>query len=102
MATTFVDFVPSASAPFQFQATLDGSIYTVIVTWNLYGQRYYINIFTLDGVRVLTLPLIGSDGNPAQFTADTGIVIADVSMTDGYFTTQLVYRPVNQRFEITD
>ena len=102
MATIFVDFVPSASAPFQFQPTLDGAVYTAIVTWNLYGQRYYVNLYTLDGVRVLTIPLIGSVGNPVQVFEDTGKAVQDISLTAGYFTTKLVYRPINQRFEIID
>lgn len=102
MATTYVDFVPSASAPFQFQATLDDTVYTVVVTWNLFGQRYYVNIFTLEGVRVLTIPLIGSVGSPAQVLLNTGLAVSDVSLTAGYFITKLVYRPINQRFEITD
>lgn len=102
MATTYIDFTPSASAPFQFQATLDGAVYTVILTWNLFGQRYYVNIYTLDGTRVLSIPLIGSVGSPADVFTKTGLAVQSVSMTAGYFTTQLIYRPVNQRFEIVD
>lgn len=101
MATTFIDFVPSSSAPFQFQATLDGSVYTVTVTWNVFGQRYYVNIFTLDGTRVLTIPLIGSVGSTADVLQNTGLAVQDVSLTKGYFTTTLVYRPADQRFEVT-
>lgn len=83
-----VKFTPSPYSNFQFQANLDGTNYTVIVTWNMYGQRYYINIYTLNNQRIVTLPLIGS---PLGY---------DISMTAGYFTTKLIYRPAMQQFEI--
>ena len=58
--TTYTDFVPGPQAPFQFQPTLDGQVYTAIVTWNLFGQRWYLNLYGLDGTRIFTLPVIGS------------------------------------------
>ena len=87
--TTVTNFAPTVRAPFQFQATLDGVIYTVIVTWNLFGQRYYINIYALDGTWIVTLPLVGS---PPDY---------DISLTMGYFDTTLVYRVATGNFEIT-
>ena len=57
--TTYT-FTPSSTTPFQFQPTLDGSVYTGVVTWNLYGGRYYFNLYTAAGTRVYTCPLIGS------------------------------------------
>lgn len=53
-------FTPSSTANFQFQPTLDGQQYNVIATWNVFGSRYYINIYTLSGALVYTMPLIGS------------------------------------------
>ncbi len=58
--TTFVDFVPTATSPFTFQATLDGQQYQVLVSWNIFGQRYYVNVFALDGTRIVTIPMVGS------------------------------------------
>lgn len=58
--TTFYDFEPSAQTNFQFQPTLDGSIYVVSTTWSLFGQRWYVNCYDLSGGLVFTLPLIGS------------------------------------------
>lgn len=58
--TTFFDFAPTSVAPFQFQPTLDGTIYSAIVTWNLFGQRYYLNLYDLSGNLVVSLPVIGS------------------------------------------
>jgi len=45
--TTFTDFVPNNVAPFSFQPTLDGQVYTVRVTWNVFGQRWYVNLYDL-------------------------------------------------------
>lgn len=87
--TTFTNFAPSPQTPFQFQPTLDGQAYTVVVTWNLFGQRYYVNIYDLGGVLVVCLPLIGS---PVGY---------DISMTGGYFASTLVYRVRNRQFEVS-
>ena len=76
MATTF-DFAPSALAPFSFQPTLDGQIYTVIVTWNLFAQRWYINVYNLSGTLIVATALIGSP---------LGIAIAAVSWALGTVT----------------
>ncbi len=65
--TTFIDFVPSAISAPEYQITLDDAIYRMTVTWNLFGQRYYINIFDLSNNLILSVPLIGSPiGNPVQ------------------------------------
>jgi len=74
--------------PFQFQATLDGIQYTATVRWGLMGQRWYLSLFTLDGVRVFTLPMVSSPDN------------YDISLTAGYFATKLILREASQTFEI--
>lgn len=86
--TIYIPFTPAATQNFQFQTTLDGSVYTVIVTWNLFGQRYYVNIYSTSGLLIVSLPLIGSP------------LTANISMTAGYFTTQLVFRVSSQNFEV--
>lgn len=86
--TTLVTFSPSQTANFQFSADLDGTTYNIVVTWNLFGQRYYINIYTQQGALVVCLPLIGS---PDDYS---------VSMTTGYFTTTLIYRTSSNQFEV--
>lgn len=88
--TTFVDFKPSLQGPFQFQPTLDGAVYNVIVTWNIFGRRYYVNLYDLSGSLIVSIPLIGS---PPDY---------DINIVKGYFTTSaLVYREANKQFEIT-
>lgn len=58
--TTFVDFLPTATKPFQFNPTLDGASYSLVVTWGLAGQRWYFNLYDQTGALVVYLPLIGS------------------------------------------
>lgn len=58
--TTYIDFVPSQVQAPEFQITLDGSFYTMLITWNLFGQRYYFNLYTLNGDLIVSAPLIGS------------------------------------------
>ncbi|HET8689618.1 MAG TPA: hypothetical protein VFM18_23655, partial [Methanosarcina sp.] len=87
---TYVDFQPSDIAPFQFQAILDGTTYNIVLTYNFFGQRYYINIYTTQGALIVSKPLVGSP---------TGY---DISMTAGYFTSTLVFRTQNNQFEISD
>lgn len=90
MIVVVTAFQPTQQAPFQFNPTLDGASYLVLVTWNLYGQRWYVTVYTLGGVRVLTIPMVGS---PADY---------DLSLTDGYFATELVFRQASQSFEVID
>jgi len=89
MSTTYYDFTPNNSTAFQFQPTLDGQTYTVQVTWNLFGQRFYVNVYDLSGNLIFALPLIGS---PLDY---------DISLTAGYFTTVLLYREPRRQFEVT-
>ena len=88
--TTFIKFDPVPSANFQFNCTLDTQPYTVIVTWNTYSPRYFINIYNTAGNLIVTNPLTGSPDN------------YDINLVFGYFTTsKLVYRVSSNNFEIT-
>lgn len=89
MATEYFPFQKPTTAPFSFLATFDSVSYNVIVTWNYYGQRYYVNVYTVQGALVACVPMIGS---PDDY---------DISLTAGYFTTKLVYRTSEARFEVT-
>ena len=87
--TTLYQFQPSPTSAFQFQPTFDGDTYTCTVTWNLFGQRWYVNCYDLSGNWIFTLPRIGSpDGY-------------DISLTAGYFTSTLVYRVSSGNFEVS-
>jgi hypothetical protein len=79
--TTYVDFVPSTTAAFQFQATFDGAPYNVVVTWNEFGQRYFINVYDLGGTLILARAISASSTKlQATFTWSFGTVTA---VTDG-------------------
>ena len=86
---TSVLFDPNPLTAFQFPATLDGGQYTIIVTWNSAGQRWYINIYDQNYVVVATVPLINSPPN------------YDISLTAGYFTSTLIYRKATMTFEVS-
>lgn len=58
--TTYFPFVPSVQAPFTFQPVLDGRGYQASVRFNLFGQRWYLNVNQLTGELVFSLPLLGS------------------------------------------
>jgi hypothetical protein len=47
--STIVQFTPSSIQAFAFQATLGGAQYTVTILWNVFGQRYYIQVTDLSG-----------------------------------------------------
>jgi hypothetical protein len=56
--STLYPFVPSQNAAFQFSPILDGATYNATVTWNQFGQRYYLNLAALDGTPVLTIAVV--------------------------------------------
>lgn len=87
--TTITTFAPSPTTNFQFSPTLDGTVYTAVVNWNLFGQRYYLNLYTVQGELIFCLPLVGS---PIGY---------DISITAGYFKSALIYRAANNQFEVS-
>ncbi len=86
---TTTAFTPTSQSTFQFQATLDGAAYNVEITWNVTGQRWYVNVYGAADVLILSLPLIGSPpGYP-------------ISLTGGYFKSTLVFYQSTQTFVVT-
>ena len=88
--TTFTQFTPAVDSNFSFSPTLDGLQYTVVVTWGLFGQRWIMNLYTLQNVLIVTIPLTGSpDGY-------------DINLVEGYgYTSTLVYRAPTNNFEVS-
>jgi len=87
--TTLISFNPSSTSVFQFTANLDGSIYNITCPYNVYGQRYYLNIYNNYGILILSRPIIGS---PNDY---------DINLLFGYFkTSTLIYRTSSNNFEI--
>ena len=87
--TTIVIFSPSTTQAFSFGLTLDGQLYNAMVTWNVHGERYYLNIYDNYTQLILSRPLIGS---PLNY---------DINLIKGYFTSTLVFRQPTQQFEIS-
>jgi hypothetical protein len=58
--STQVVFTPSTTQAFSFSPVINGVTYSATVTWNIYSQRYYLNLSTTAGVLVLSVPVIGS------------------------------------------
>ena len=67
--TTYFGFTPSRRSAPNFMPTLDGTIYNCTVTWNLQGQRYFLNVFTLGGVLVLSIAIVETAPGIAVNTA---------------------------------
>jgi len=86
--TTIYPYTQNTASNFQFQPTLDGDVYNVILTYNHFAQRFYVNIYDQSANLIVCLPLIGSP--PYQ----------NISMTKGYFNTQLIYRPDLVQFQV--
>lgn len=88
MATAF-PFTPTPTSPFQFQPTLNGALYTGFVTWNLFGQRFFLNLYqSTGGLWVLTTAVVGS-------TPD-----APINLVKGYLPDPalLFYDSINTQF----
>jgi len=87
---TLTTFNPAPNVNFQFNCTLDGNPYTIIVNWNNYTPRYYINVYDTAGQLIVINPLIGS---PNDF---------NINLVFGYFqTSTLVYKASSNQFEVT-
>jgi hypothetical protein len=86
--SVIVPFNPVSNANFQFAPSLDGATYTAIITWNAFGLRYYINLYSNQNKLIFCQPLIGS---PPDY---------NINLAEGYFNTPLIYRTMPQQFEI--
>ena len=84
-----IPFTPSKSETFTFQPILDGTVYACSVTWNLFGQRWYVNCYDTSGGWIFTVPLIGSTNE------------YDISITAGYFASTMIYRVSSNTIEIS-
>lgn len=85
---TIIDFAPSTTSPFQFQATLDGDAYNCYVVWSLFRRNYVLSVYSQDGTLIVSIPFVGSP------------LGSDISLVAGYFTSTLVYRIQNGQIEV--
>lgn len=56
--TAYFPLTPSSVQAPSFFPTFDGVQYRCVVTWNLFGQRYYVNCYDLTGNLVFCIALI--------------------------------------------
>jgi len=63
MLMTPYPFSPTAQAVWTFSLTLDGQQYQGIVTWGLFGKRYYLNLYDLSNTLIVARALVGSPGS---------------------------------------
>ena len=93
--TTVTPFAPTATAPFQFQATLTDSVlgtatYNCTVLWNTFGQRWYLQVVDQDGNLKVNKPMVAS---PASYP---------ISLVAGYFSgSTLVFTEGTQTLVVT-
>jgi len=89
MAKTLYQFTPGLDTNFTFQPTIGAQQYTVVVVWQLFGQRWMVNLYTLQQALVFSRPLRASPEN------------YDINLLAGYFDTgSLVYRDGTNNFEV--
>jgi hypothetical protein len=58
--TQLIPFVSSNYAAPNFQVTLDGATYNIVITWNVSAQRFYVNVYDSNGNLICAVPLTES------------------------------------------
>lgn len=87
--TTLIPFKPNGREPFQFTVTLGSITLFATVPYNLYSNRYYIQLKDSSGDVVVYTPLIGS---PDEY---------DINLALSYAPRKLVYRESSNQFEVS-
>lgn len=87
--TTIIAFQPQPTELFAVTITLDGDQYNLITTWNVAGQRWYINIYDQQGNLVLCRPMTMSPD------------FSDINLIEYYFNSTLVFRNGSSSFEVS-
>jgi hypothetical protein len=74
-------FRPSNAVAPSFQAVLDDRLCNIVLTWNVAGQRYYINIYNTSGNLVVARSLVetGESLSLNNLSWANGIVTATLS-----------------------
>jgi hypothetical protein len=87
--SVIIPFQPTATQPFAFSPTIDGVVYSATVTWNVFRQGWYLNLFTQSGTLIVSRAMVGS---PPGYDID---LIANLG-----FTNTLVFRVAANQLEI--
>ena len=83
---TTLQFAQPQNSNYQFSPTLDGATYNATITWLFFGQRYYLNVSSLEGELICSVPLIGSPPSLAlaSLTWGNGFVTAETFTPHGF------------------
>jgi hypothetical protein len=76
--TTLISFVPSTTAAFSFGPALNGVTYNATVTWNVFGQRYYLNLSDLSNNLILCTAIVPtgpSQGATVYWNAQRNVAV---------------------------
>jgi hypothetical protein len=90
--TTFYNFQPPAQSNFTFEPTLDGNPYTAVVPYLLFGQRFYLQLTSLNGTLIFNRALVGSPSGVSieTMTWQTGYVAVETTAPHGYSVGQTI------------
>lgn len=96
--TTYFAFAPGPTAPFSFQPVLDGQTYNATIIWNLFSQRWYLNLFNLTGSRIFSLPVLGSSAakSLANLSWQAGTVTATTEAPHSYPIGTIIALTISQ------
>ena len=72
-------FEPSVGQNFTFSPVLDGNTYNATVTWNMFGQRWYINLYDLSGNLIVSRALASSGPRQSILSATWDLNIVTVT-----------------------
>lgn len=90
--TTLVQFLPNgqASPPFRTIFTLDGASVIGSVTWNIFGQRWYLSLTDQSGNNLWMGAMVGSPNGANIYLAP-----------DVFQTSTILFRADTGNFEVT-
>ncbi len=58
---TLFPFTPAIGQNMTFNPVLNGVTYSAIVTWNVFGQRWYLNLYDSSGNLIIATAVVSSD-----------------------------------------
>lgn len=67
--TTF-PFSPSTQQNQTFNPVLGNNTYTAVITWNFFGQRWYLNLYDSNGNLIISTAVVGSQ-DPQEISSIT-------------------------------
>ena len=77
---TTIPFAPTSNQAFSFDATFDGANYTCVITWNIWAQRWYLNIYSINPTNLIVCKALVA--SPPDY---------QINLLFGYFTTSTMY-----------